>query len=88
MHPKTLEMLEKAFEFDLKVKAQQAKEAYHKAMADFKANPPKVWRDMQVKYSTDKGVQSWSHPDLGKAADAISVDLGKHRLNHNTCCIT
>jgi ERF superfamily len=77
-----LEVLERMFEFDLKVKAQQAKEAYHKAMAAFKANPPKIWRDLQAKYQvTGKPETKWNHADLGTAADAINKALGEHGLN-------
>jgi hypothetical protein len=77
-----LEILERMFEFDLKVKAQQAKEAYHKSFAAFKANPPKIWREMQVKYGSGDSAQKWSHADLGKASDAIGQGLGEHQLNH------
>ena len=51
-----LEILQKGFEFELKVKAQQAREAYHRAMAAFKSNPPEIEKDKTVSY---QAAASW-----------------------------
>ena len=61
--------------------ARVAKQAYHKAMAKFKANPPEIWRDMQVKYEQGTKTTEWSHADLATAGKAIDIALGKHGLN-------
>jgi len=76
------ELIEKMMELQERFEKTQARKAYHKAMAKFKANPPKVWRDIQVKYEAKGGqVQSWSHSDLGKASDSINIALGEYGLN-------
>jgi len=76
------EFISKMMALQERHEANEARKAYHKAMAAFKANPPKIWRDLQVKYQvTGKPETQWSHADLGTAADAISVELGKHGLN-------
>ena len=82
-HGQSLADIEKMLELQIKWEENEAKKAYHKAMAAFKADPPKIWRDMQVKYK-DKGgnVQNWSHSDLGIASEAISKSLGEHGLNY------
>lgn len=82
-HGHSLADIEKMLELQERYEKNEAKKAYHKAMAAFKANPPKVWRDMQVKYK-DKGgnIQNWSHADLGIASEAIGKGLGEHKLNH------
>ena len=82
-HGQSLADIEKMLELQIRWEENEAKKAYHRAMAAFKANPPKIWRDMQVKYK-DKGgnVQNWSHSDLGIASEAISKSLGEHGLNY------
>jgi hypothetical protein len=69
---------------DIQIKAEknEARKAFHKAIAAFKSNPPKVWRDLQVKYEVGNKSTEWSHADLGKAGEAIGQGLGEHDLNH------
>jgi len=76
------ELIEKMMALQERFEANEARKAYHKAMSAFKANPPKIWRDLQVKYTPQgKPPTEWSHSDLGTAADAISSALGEHGLN-------
>ncbi|MEA3436554.1 MAG: ERF family protein [Thermodesulfobacteriota bacterium] len=75
------EFIEKMMGLQERFEANEAKKAYHKAMAAFKANPPKVWRDMQVKYGSGANATNWSHADLGVAAEAINRTLGENGLN-------
>jgi len=77
----TPELIEKMMDLSERHEPNEARKAYHKAMSAFKAKPPKVWRDMQVKYGAGEKKQEWSHADLGTAADAISSALGEHGLN-------
>lgn len=79
---KALERLEKVLEIKERYDALEAKKAYYVAIAKFKAKPPKIWRDMQVKYEVVGGKPTmWSHADLATAAEAINKSLGKHGLN-------
>lgn len=73
------ELIEKMMELAERNEANIARKAYHTAMAKFKANPPKVWRDLQVKYEGKK--TTWSHADLGVASDAIDKGLAEWGLN-------
>jgi len=76
------ELIEKMMALQERFEANEARKAYHKAMSAFKANPPKIWRDLQVKYTPmGKPPTEWNHADLGTAADAISSALGEHGLN-------
>lgn len=81
-HGQDLEKIEKMLELQIKWEENEAKKAYHKAMATFKADPPKVWRDLQVKYTANNKVTEWSHADLGVAGEAIGKGLGDNQLNH------
>lgn len=74
--------IEKMLELQIKYEQNEAKKAYHKAMAKFKANPPKIWRDLQVKYGSGSNATEWSHSDLGVASEAIGRGLGACNLNH------
>lgn len=76
------ELIEKMMDLQVKWEQNEARKAYHKAMAAFKANPPKVWRDLQVKYEVGNKTTNWSHADLGVAGEAIGKGLGEHQLNH------
>lgn len=77
----TPEFIEKMMELSERHEANEAKRAYHKAMARFKANPPKIWRDMQIKYKVGDKVTEWSSADLATAAEAINRSLGENGLN-------
>ncbi len=59
--------------------ANQARKAYHKAMAEFKANPPRIEKDKEVKYSNTK----YNHATLGNICEKIGADLSKHGLSHS-----
>lgn len=76
------EVIEKMMALQERHDATEARKAFHRAMSAFKADPPEVWRDLQVKFKDKAGKDNeWSHADLGKAADAINVSLGNHGLN-------
>lgn len=57
--------------------AYQAKKAYTKAMAEFKANPPTIEKDKNVAYKTTK----YSHASLGNVTKQINKALGEHGLS-------
>ena len=75
------ELIEKMMDLQERHEKNEARKAFHEAMAKFKANPPKVYRDLQVQYEAGSKVTSWSHADLGTAADAINQALGENGLN-------
>jgi len=78
-----VEFIGKMMELEKRQYEEMARRAYHSAMAAFKRDPPKVWRDLQVKYQVPgKAETNWTHADLGKAGDAISTGLGEQGLNH------
>jgi len=76
-----LEKLEKLMDLQIKWEENQARKAYYKAMADFKANPPEIEKDKHVKYTTQKGVTEYDHASLGNVTQQISAALGEHGLS-------
>lgn len=76
-----LDKLEKLLTIQERWEAGEARKAYHKAMADFKANPPKIDKDKKVGYTTQKGNVGYAHASLANVTDKISTELSKHGLS-------
>lgn len=72
-----LEKLEKLLNLQMVWEANEAKKAYHKAMAAFKANPPKIDKDKTVSYGNTK----YNHASLSNVTEKISAELSKHGLS-------
>jgi hypothetical protein len=67
-----LEKLEKLLELQERWEKNEARKSYNKAMAQFKANPPKIEKDKKVGYSTAKGKVGYSHASLYNVVDKIT----------------
>ena len=76
-----LEKAEKFLELQERWEANQAKKAYNVAMAEFKANPPKIIKDRTVNYSASGGRVKYSHASLAGAVEAITAELSKYGLS-------
>jgi hypothetical protein len=61
--------------------ANEARKAYHKAMAEFKANAPEIDKDKTVSFKTDRGQVGYSHASLFNVVKKISAELSKHGLS-------
>lgn len=94
-----LEKLEKLLELQERWDRNEAKKAYHKAMAAFKANPPTIIKDKKVSFSTSRGQTAYNHASLQNVCTEINKSLSQHglssswRVNQNgsvsvTCRIT
>lgn len=76
-----LDKLEKLLALQERWEANEARKAYHQAMSDFKANPPKINKDKKVGYSTDKGKVGYSHASLYNVTEKINKELSKYGLS-------
>jgi hypothetical protein len=72
-----VEQLEKMMQLQERYEANEAKKAYHVAMAAFKANPPKIDKDSNVKY----GQTEYNHATLGNVTEKINKALSEHGLS-------
>jgi hypothetical protein len=72
-----LEKLEKLLALQERWEANEAKKAYHLAMAEFKSNPPEIDKDKTVAYGNTK----YSHASLANVTKKIGVELSKHGLS-------
>jgi hypothetical protein len=77
-----LSQLRELLEIQKDYEANEARKAYNKAMAAFKANPPKIDKDRHVGYSTAKGSRvGYSHASLYNVVDKITAELSKYGLS-------
>lgn len=76
-----LDKLEKLLVLQERWEGNEAKKAYHKAMAEFKANPPKIDKDKKVGYDTSKGKVGYSHASLANVTDKVNTELSKYDLS-------
>ena len=76
-----LDKLEKLLNLQERFEANEARKAYHAAMAEFKANPPKIGKDKKVSFATSVGKTSYNHASLYNVVEKISVELSKHGLS-------
>ncbi len=78
----SLEQLEKLLQIKERYEANEAKKAYHQAMAAFKADPPKIKKDKKVGFSGSGGAKvGYSHASLGNVTESINTGLSKHGLS-------
>ena len=79
---KSLEKLEKVLELQERWEANEAKKAYHEAMANFKANPPDIEKDKKVSYAVQgKGTTAYNHASLANVTNKINRALSEHGLS-------
>lgn len=76
-----IEKLEKMLELKERHEKNEARKAYHKAMAEFKKNPPEIEKDKHVYYESSKGATSYNHASLGNVTTKINSALGEHGLS-------
>lgn len=77
-----LSQLEKLMTLQERWEANEARKAYHEAMAAFKANPPKIKKDKKVGYDGKQGGRvGYSHASLGNVTESINSGLSKHGLS-------
>ena len=65
-----LDKLEKVLAIQERYEANQARKAYHKAMSEFKANPPTIDKDKSVSFGAGK--TAYKHASLYNVVKKIS----------------
>lgn len=76
-----LDKVEKAMALQERWEANEARKAYHDAMAGFKANPPEIEKDRHVKFQTSKGTTEYRHASLANVTAKINAALSQHGLS-------
>ena len=76
-----LEKLKSLLDLQEKWEAIEARKAYNSAMSEFKANPPKIDKDREVSFKTDRGQVNYHHATLGNVTEKINSELSKYGLS-------
>lgn len=76
-----LDKVEKAMMLQERWEANEARKAYHDAMAGFKANPPEIDKDRHVKFQTSKGLTEYRHASLANVTQKVNSALSQHGLS-------
>lgn len=76
-----LDKVEKAMLLQERWEANEARKAYHDAMAKFKANPPEIEKDRLVKFNTSKGPTEYRHASLANVTGKINAAMSQHGLS-------
>lgn len=75
--------LEKLMDLQERWEKNEARKAFTAAMAAFKANPPVVFKDKQVRFVTRDGdTTEYKHATLADVVSAVCVGLAQHGLSH------
>jgi len=74
-----LEKLEKLMELQERWEKNEARKAYVSAMNSFKADPPSLFKNMEVSY----GNTSYKHASLDHVSNEVGAFLAKHGLSHH-----
>jgi len=75
------EFISKMMDLQKKNDEYEAKKAYVKAMADFKADPPKIDKDRKVSYKAGAGTTEYTHASLSNVSEKINFGLSRHGLS-------
>lgn len=77
----SIDQLERLMALQERWNANEAKKAYHEAMAAFHAMPISITKDKHVSFTTQKGKTEYDHATLGNIVKTIKPLLGSHGLS-------
>ncbi len=76
-----LDRLERLMAMQERWEANEARKAFQSAMSAFKANPPELHKNKQVKFQTSKGTTEYKHATLDEVALQIGSAMAPHGLS-------
>lgn len=89
----TVDQLEKLLLIEERYKAGLAKQAFHRAVAEFKKNPPRITKDKANKqynsmYTTLGNLVNTVNPELSKQGLSASWEIKQNGIIEVTCILT
>jgi hypothetical protein len=79
----SIERMTQLFELQIRWEENEAKKAYHQAVALFKSEAIDIIKNKRVSYRTDKGTTEYNHAELGQVVNTVSPFLSKYGLSHH-----
>jgi hypothetical protein len=76
-----LDQLEKLLSLQERWEKNNSIKEYNKAMAKFKANPPRIEKDKHVYYTTNSGTMKYNHATLANIVEKITQELSMYGLS-------
>lgn len=76
-----LSQLRELLEIQKDREANEAKKAYHVAMANFKKEPIRIDKDKHVDFATSKGRMKYDHASLANVLEKVTSKLSDHGLS-------
>jgi len=77
----TPELIEKMIQLQERFEANEARKAYHEAMAAFKADPPDIGKDKKVSFDVGNRTTSYTHASLANVTEKINKALSIQGLS-------
>lgn len=79
-----IDQLERLMDLQQRWEEKEAKKSFSRALAAFKANPPKIVKDAQVDFTSKNTGErtSYDHATLGNVCNAIGGALSDHGLSY------
>lgn len=79
----SIEQMQQLFDLQLRYEENEAKKAYHRAVAAFKVESINIGKDKQVGYKNKDGsFTGYTHASIGNVVSTIIPFLAKHGLSH------
>lgn len=79
----SLDLVESAMKLQERWEANEARKAFVKAMADFKAEPLEIFKRKAVGYTTKEGdFVGYKHAELAHITDVVVPAMARHGLSH------
>jgi len=76
-----LDKLQKLMDLHERWEAGEAKKAFVAAMTAFKADPPEIFKNKHVEFTTNSGITSYDHASLDHISSAIGEKMSLHGLS-------
>lgn len=77
-----LDRLEKLMDLQERWEANEARKAFADSMAEFKKNPPTIYKDKHVGFKTDKGRTEYDHATIGNVVEKVTGAAAAHGFSH------
>lgn len=77
-----LDRLERLMKMQREYEDNEARKAFVAAMAEFKKNPPIIYKDKHVEFKTEKGYTAYDHATIGNVVEKIVAALAEHGFSH------
>jgi ERF superfamily len=78
----SVEQLEKLMDLQLRWQANEARQAFVKALNAFKADPPEILKNNHVRYGEGDKQVDYDHATLDQVCRQVSGGLSKHGISH------